>query len=256
MFTSLADQVAAIRRWNEELGWGFTTEDFDAIDLNPADHDDPLVVDLIAIYLPGDDELDGVRRTAEELWAIIAEQQPNAWCWDMPKRSNKPVRLLRRIEHRPGLRRVTLDLGAHWDSLVGFRPIEVRSSDSAHAEVLAAAALFPDWVRAIDGIAVPHVVLSGYQIGIPIREAWRHVPCLAWNERLPAHQPHRPLGRPAPAPVRLPGDRHRRSPAQDRGTGCQAGPWSHCWRSVSWVWPVPSGFMTQMLQASPDALRS
>ena len=59
----------------------------------------------------------------------------------------------------------------------------MRGPDSAHAEVLAAAALFPDWVRAIDGLAVPHIVLSGYQIGIPIREAWRHVPCLAWNER-------------------------------------------------------------------------
>jgi hypothetical protein len=183
MFTSLADQLATIRGWNEELDWGFTAEDFDAIDLTPARHDDPLVVDLIAIYLPGDEELDGVRRTAEELWAIVAEQQPNAWCWDMPKRSNKPVRLLRRLEHRPGLRRVTLDLGAHWNSAIGFRPIEVRGPDSAHAEVLAAAALFPGWIRAIDGLAVPHVVLSGYQIGIPIREAWRHVPCLAWNER-------------------------------------------------------------------------
>jgi hypothetical protein len=183
MFTSLADQLAAVRRWNDELGWGFAAEDFDAIDLTPAHHDDPLVVDMIAIYLPGDGELDGVRRTAEELWAVVAEQQPNAWCWDMPKRSNKPVRLLRRIEHRPGLRRVTIDLGAHWDSAVGFRPIEVRNPHSAHAEVLAAAALFPNWVRAIDGVTVPHVVLSGYQIGIPIREAWRHVPCMAWNER-------------------------------------------------------------------------
>jgi hypothetical protein len=187
MFVSLVEQRDNVRRWNEERGWGFGPADFDDIDVTPAHHGDPLVTDVIAVYLPGDEELDAVRRTSDELWAVIADQHPNAWCWDekcwdLGKVGRKQVRILHGLAHQPGIRRVTLDLGAHWDPLHPKRSIDIRGLDSAHAEVLAAAAHFPNWVRAMDGIAVPYALLSGYQVTLVEAESWRRLPCLSWNE--------------------------------------------------------------------------
>jgi hypothetical protein len=51
--------MANIRRWNDDREWGFTEAELAAVDLTPRPHPDPLVVDLIAVYLPdqyrGDD---------------------------------------------------------------------------------------------------------------------------------------------------------------------------------------------------------
>jgi hypothetical protein len=183
MFTSLEQQLATVRRWNEEREWGLLHGDFAAIDLTPRVHDDPLVVDLIAVYLDSTRQLDGVRRTCHELWKLATEQQPHAWSfdweWDEWKESPKPVRLLDGIEHRPGVRRVTVDLGAHWEPGRHIRPRNVRSTRSAHAELLAAAALFPDWVRAMDGKSVPYIWLSGYHLTMQERSD-HQLPGLAW----------------------------------------------------------------------------
>ncbi len=73
-----------------------------------------------------------------------------------------------------------MDLAAHWHRVRGTRPVNVRGPDSAHAEILAAAAHFPYWVRAMDGQTVPYVWLSGYQVTVPDYETWRHLPCLSW----------------------------------------------------------------------------
>jgi hypothetical protein len=190
MFVPLSEQLDNVRRWNEEKGWGFEAADFEAIDLTPGSYSDPLVVDVIAVYLPalpGDGELDPVRRTCDELWGVLCDQYPNAWCWDekawdLRLVGRKQVRLLYGIAHRPGIRRVTLDLGAHWDPVKPKRSIDIRGRDSAHAEVLAAAAHFPGWVRAMDGQSVPFVLLSGYQVTLVEQESWRRLPCLSWNE--------------------------------------------------------------------------
>ena len=187
MFVSLPAQLEDVRRWNDERNWGLGPDDFAGVDLSPTHHDDPLVVDVIAVYLPGDEELDGVRRTCDELWTVAAEQYENSWCWDQKcwdqaLVARKHVRLLHGIPHQPGIKRVTLDLGAHWDPVHPTRSIDVRSTHSAAAEVLAAAAHFPGWVRAMDGIAVPYVQLSGYQITLVLEESWRRLPCLSWNE--------------------------------------------------------------------------
>jgi len=182
LFVSIAEQVENAQRWNTERGWGFGPGDFESIDLTPVDHPDPLVVDVIAIYLPGDGELDPVRRTADELWAVATDRYPSSWCWDekcwdLNLIGRKHVRLLYGIEHRPGIRRVTLDLGIHWDPVYPTRSIDVRSRNSAHAELLAAAAHFPNWVRAMDGTTVPYVQVSGYQVTLVEHESWRRLPC-------------------------------------------------------------------------------
>ena len=187
MFVPLVEQLENVRRWNLEKGWGFTEADFEGIDLTDGVYDDALVADVIAVYLPGDEELDPVRRTCDELWDVLGDQYPNTWCWDekcwdLRLVGRKQVRLLHGIVHQPGVRRVTLDLGAHWDAVHPTRSIDIRGRDSAHAEVLAAAAHFPGWVRAMDGMTVPFALLSGYQVTLVEPESWRRLPCLSWNE--------------------------------------------------------------------------
>ena len=144
-------------------------------------HPSPFVVDVLAVDLPAKDDVTGVQRTCEQLWAVASQRQPRAWCWDERRDGPKPVRLLPGVEHRPGVRRVTLDLAANWDRRVGMRPIDVRGPRSAAAEILAAAAHFPEWVRSMDGERVPFVCLAGYEVTVPTYEAWRHVVCLSWS---------------------------------------------------------------------------
>ncbi|MDQ3887578.1 MAG: hypothetical protein M3308_11365 [Actinomycetota bacterium] len=185
IFVSLVEQLANVRRWNEEREWGFSADHLDSIDLTPANHTDPLIVDLIAVYMDADETMNGVRRTCHELWKVAADRQPNAWSWDWYwdrwQNHPKPVRLLDGLVHRPGVRRVTLDLGAHWQPGRYIRPVNIRGRRSAHAEILAAAAHFPRWARAMDGRSVPYIWLSGYQVTIPEYASQNRLPGLAWT---------------------------------------------------------------------------
>jgi hypothetical protein len=180
-FVSPLQQLANLRRWNADRGWELPEAAFAQVDVTVANHDSPLMVDVLTVDLPAKGAADGAQRTCDELWSIAAQRQPRSWCWDERKTGPKPVRLLEGIEHRPGVRRVTLDLAAHWDTDRGARPLNVRGPDSAAAEILAAAAHFPEWVRSMDGAQVPFVGLAGYQVTLPVYETWRHVLCLSWS---------------------------------------------------------------------------
>jgi hypothetical protein len=185
LFVSLTEQLDKVRQWNAERGWGLSAADLDAVDLSPRAESDPLVVDLVAVYLEDDATLNGVRRTCHELWTVAAEQQPHRWCWDWYwdkwKNRPKPVRLRAGIVHRPGVRRVSVDLRAHFEPGRYVRPSQVLGRDSAHAELLAAAALFPRWIRAMDGKTVPHVWLAGYEVMSQERPSPERLPALSWS---------------------------------------------------------------------------
>lgn len=185
LFASLPEQLGNIRRWNEQRRWGFSAEDFHSVDLTPHAGGDPLVVDVIAIYLPDSPELNGIRRTCHELWTVAAGQQPHAWSWDWYsdrwEHRPKPVCLAEGIVHQSGIRRVTVDLSAHFEPGRQIRPSGLRSQNSAHAEVLAAAAHFPRWIRAMDGTTVPYAWLSGYQVLIREQPNPGRLPALSWS---------------------------------------------------------------------------
>ncbi len=185
LFAPLPEQLANIRRWNQERQWGLSAGDLHSVDLTPRAGNDPLVVDLIAVYLRDSAEMAGVQRTCHELWAVAAEQQPHSWSWDWYgdrwEQRPKPVQLIAGLVHRPGIRRVTIDLGAHYEPGRYIRPSAVRSSDSAHAEILAAAAHFPRWIRAMDGKKVPYTWLSGYEVLIRGRPTPWRLPALSWS---------------------------------------------------------------------------
>ena len=173
-------QLANMRNWNKMRGWSFTDGDFDAIDLTPVERSG-LVVDVIAAYLPDQGKTSGIQRTFEELWDIGSSLQPGKWRYESLKSDKKHLRLLDGIRHTPGIRRMTIDLGANWDPKDGIRPMDVRGSDSAHAEVLAAAAHFPNWVQAMDGERVPYVWMPGYQATLPGHGPWTRCPGLHWG---------------------------------------------------------------------------
>lgn len=178
-FVSPEVQLANVRRWNEEQGWGFADGDFPAQipDFTPSS---PLEVMVLAVYLPdtgrGKRHVPGYVRTANELWQIARDLQPNWRQWDNLHLEAEHLQLLKSIEdtHVPGICWTAVDLGANWDKQEVVRPCDVRGNDSAHAEVLAAAAHFPNWIQAMDGTNVPYVWLAGYQV-------WTHVPILYWN---------------------------------------------------------------------------
>lgn len=185
MFVSLREQLDNIREWNQERRWGFSADDLDVVDLISSVENEPLVVDVLAVYLGGDSHLDGVRRTCHELWTVAAQSQPHTWSWDwywdkwMDR--PKPVRLRDGIVHRRGIRRVTVDLGAHFEPGRYLRPSQVRGPDSAHAEVLAAAAHFPRWLRAMDGETVPYTWISGYEVMVWEAPSPERLPALSWS---------------------------------------------------------------------------
>lgn len=185
MFVSLPHQLDNIRRWNEERRWGFSSLDLDSVDLSPPVAGSPLVVDLIAVYLEGNAELNGVRRTCHELWTLAAEWHPHSWCWDWYwdkwKSQPKPVRLRDDLVHRPGIRRVTVDLGAHFEPERYVRPRRIQDRNPAHAEVLAAAAHFPRWIRAMDGKTVPYTWLAGYEVAMGERPSPERLLALSWS---------------------------------------------------------------------------
>ncbi|HEY6423850.1 MAG TPA: hypothetical protein VIY28_11495 [Pseudonocardiaceae bacterium] len=185
LFSSLRTQLDNVREWNAERRWGFSADDLSSVDLTPRVQDKPLVVDVIAVYLGGNAQLNGVRRTCHELWKVAAEQQPHTWSWDWYgdkwEDHPKPVRLRSGIVHRPGIRRVTVDLGAHFEPGRYRRASSVRSHYSAHAEVLAAAAHFPRWIRAMDGHTVPYTWISGYEVMFWERPSSERLPALSWS---------------------------------------------------------------------------
>lgn len=179
LFTGLGDQVAKIRQWNKEFGWGFTPEDLAEAEswIGPHISDWPMdrlsAVTLVP-YLPDKGKMSGVERTFQALWTVAAREQKSNWRWDGYDHAGpERLRLLSGIKHQPGLRWEVINLGANRNC----KPKDVRNAkDSPHAGILASAALHPYWVRQMDGVNIPFVFVSGYEVNITDSGSWRNVP--------------------------------------------------------------------------------
>lgn len=173
-FTLLGGQIAQVREWSREYGWGFTDEDFLRVAVNsPAWPEDRLTAVVLVPYL------DIVERTFDALWNLAASRQENSWRQESLLSDSEHLRLLPGITH-PGqtLRWETIDLGANRRRA----PKDARNPKSSpHAAILAAAALHPIWVRVMDGNATPFVWLPGYQVTVPGRGRWESVPALGFG---------------------------------------------------------------------------
>lgn len=162
LFVPLDVQLDNIRRWNTERSWGFEESDFADIDLSPSENEG-LVTDLLAVYLPPSDGKSGVQRTYDELVSVITKQH-----LEMIGGDDQVLLDRHDAVHIPGVRRVKVDLGANFEPEwagedAEISPAKLSAPNVAHAEVLAAAAHFPAWLKAMGEDRVPPILIGGYR---------------------------------------------------------------------------------------------
>lgn len=174
---SPSEQLALTRQRNEELGLGFTKEDFDKLGDAPPWPESR----LSAVVL--DVSLDTVEQTFEVAWHYAASIQPGSWHLDRIKSDPEHLRLLKGIEHKRGLRWRVINFGANWERAMGIRPQEVRDPNtSPTAAVLWAASYFPKWVHAMDGKTVPYAWIPGYEVTVTPCLQWSHMLRVGWSK--------------------------------------------------------------------------
>jgi hypothetical protein len=185
LFTSTEKQIARVREWNREFGWGIPDEAFAAAEKSvPVWPEEKLVAVVLVPYLAdkaNEDETvtSGLERTFHELWARAKSEQDANWRWDgYDKAGPDRLRLLKGIEYKVGLRWEVINLGSQRNK----KPCDVRNSKSSpHAGILAAAALHPNWVKSMDGDKVPYVWVPGYEVTVPGHGPWAGVPGLYFH---------------------------------------------------------------------------
>jgi len=146
--------------------------------------DEPLVAAVLTPYLPdikdedGEATQSGLQRTFETLWKLIQAGQEKNWRYDQLQSDPDRLRLLKGLDHKPGLKWEVLGLGDNQ----GKSPDSVRSKEAKlpQAGVLAAGASNPEWVKAMDGGKVPYAWAAGYEADVPESgdESWQRVPAL------------------------------------------------------------------------------
>ena len=176
LFVKPEAQIVRINELRQERDWGipdaWLTEAEKSVPKWP---EDKLVVVTLVPYL--DDEKKGrkgVERTFHELWDGAAKQQHANWRWDgYDKAGPDKLRLLKGIEHKPGLRWEVIDMGCQCN----LKPMDVRNPEkSPHAGVLASAMLHPEWIKSMDGENVPYVWAPGYEVNVSGEHPWQDVP--------------------------------------------------------------------------------
>jgi hypothetical protein len=189
LFLLPTKQLARVREWNKEFGWGISDEAFaEAEKFVPAWPEEKLVAVVLVPYLAdkkeqkGEDEIvvtTGLERTFHELWMRVKSEQDMSWCWDgYDKAGSDRLRLHKGIEHTVGLRWEVIDLGCNRNKM----PMDVRNSKlSPSAGILAAAALHPQWVKSMDGDKVPYVWIPGYEVQVPDGKPWASAPRLDFD---------------------------------------------------------------------------
>jgi hypothetical protein len=182
---SLDAQLANIRRWNIERGYGFSSDELSAVDITPGGEQSLRRVDLL---VPVSKDM---AWAFDDLWGIASSQQADNWRNPDLKTDAAHLRVHPKATvYERGIHRVTLDLVAHHEPEDGRTVTEVREAATqsgetlAALEVLAAAAHFPEWVQAMDGEKVPYVDLAGYEYRLndsdESDEAWSDCPFLHW----------------------------------------------------------------------------
>ena len=191
IFTSADKQIARVREWKKEFGWGISDEAFAAVKKSvPAWPEQKLVAVVLVPYLAdkaNEDETvtTGLERTFHELWMRAKSEQDANWHWDgYDKAGSDRLRLHKGIEHpstssgQAILLWEVIDLGCNRNK----KPMDVRNSKSSpHAGILAAAALHPNWVKSMDGDKVPYVFAPGYEVQVPGEKPWTNVPGLGFD---------------------------------------------------------------------------
>ena len=133
---------------------------------------------LLTVMLPDKGRVKGVRRTFDAWWDfIVPPAGMTKWRWEELKSDSKHLRLAR-DEHKPGIRWVAFDPNAHQGKSPkqALEHVITHGTTLANAEVLMAAALFPEWVSSWNGGDSPYPNMYGYRFYWD--SDWSHVPYL------------------------------------------------------------------------------
>lgn len=152
-------QLEIFHELNEKNKWFKASEIPKNIpNFQPKGHNE---IPLLSVYLPEKGNLNGVERTFEELYhniqVPIGYKKERFRNLDLEKAR---LKLVTRIEHVPGVRWVILQLNDAYES-------SIRSPKAigrlAHAEVLMALIMYPEWFETWNGITVPFINVAGYK---------------------------------------------------------------------------------------------
>jgi hypothetical protein len=115
----------------------------------------PHAVIQLVPYLPPSGDMNGIRRTFHDLWALARTRYPEYYCDQLLSYDDfAGLKLLDGIKHEPGLRWEVIDLQANLDA----DPLAVRNKRSPHAGIMAIAAFQPEAIK-----KVPYrILLAGY----------------------------------------------------------------------------------------------
>ncbi|HVX58707.1 MAG TPA: hypothetical protein VG964_03135 [Candidatus Saccharimonadales bacterium] len=164
MFIPPAQQITWMQLMNDRFKWGFTSEQFEQLPAPPAWPQERLQAVVLVPYF------NSRKKTFEELRRAIyyhtrfGLHDPYRVYWEegVDKESDYVRHVTGTSMRFPGMYWRIVDLGinrgnAPWEAAETRQPL-------AGAEVLAAAALFPKWLKAMDGQDVPFVWVGGYKI--------------------------------------------------------------------------------------------
>ncbi len=182
-YSSVDTQIEKVWNFLELHGGeeGFTPSDVPAVpDFTPRTKTEVL---LLTVMLPDKGRVKGFRRTFDSWWDFIVPPTGlTKWRLEELKSDSKHLRLAKGIEYKPGIRWVAFDPNSYQrkspkDALAQSA---TDGTTLAHAEVLMAAAMFPEWVASWDGGKLPYPNLSGLQFYWG--SDWSRVPCLSrWD---------------------------------------------------------------------------
>jgi hypothetical protein len=161
--------------------WGGLIE-VDSVDLVATHHRQSLD-DLELLYV----DFGSPKETLDNWWKVIAASQPRSYRFE---HFNSEAGYLRIAEatrnYSRGIHRVRLNLLAYWRRPRSATVLDIRREATsegvllAHGEALAALALQPNLVAAMDGKTMPFIEVAGYECTVPVTNPWAHVPYVYW----------------------------------------------------------------------------
>ncbi|HTE57833.1 MAG TPA: hypothetical protein VK694_03730 [Verrucomicrobiae bacterium] len=180
VFASPTDMATALRRRAEWRSWPLAKEQIDVVCGQLLQgHSSGLRCLSVDIWL-GD-----LQTTYIELWLWMCDVH-RYWPVDTVSSGADQLRLLDvgRYGAEPEVKTVELDLGGYWtpQHRCQHSPESVRHPDTSPGlEVLAAAALHPEWLVRMGTKMVPRVWLPGLQVNDSSQPEWSGVPVLDWH---------------------------------------------------------------------------
>lgn len=171
---SVEDQLAALRRANDEEKWGITEEDFERLAKTaPTWPQGKFVYRSFRIRFGEGDE--GVAKTFEAHHVRIQHVfgESGVWRWELLRTGwvefdGEPVERMRLLNgnhtHHAVVEWILADLDAHRQR---ESVMAVRDSKSLADEMLVIAWMFPDMIRAINHNKLPGLFAAGYEVNVP-----------------------------------------------------------------------------------------